>query len=197
MKRKIVIVIGTKAEIIKVAPLMLELEKQKKGYWFIHTGQHLFENEFGVKEPDFVLSQREFKSGINRGSISWCFQMLFKIRKLIRELKPKYVVFHGDTMGSAIASISTSKLLNPTKEWKNIHLEAGLRSGSLFEPFPEEISRRICDKFADTLLVVSELSEKNVSKYRKSKEIINVGNTGIDASLMAYENIKKEMKQRK
>ena len=150
---KIVIVIGTKAELIKCVPIMLELQKQKKDYWFIHTGQHPLGKacgDFGIKKPDFILSEEpeistKFWSKVNKNSFSWFLSMIFKIRRLIRRIKPRYVIYHGDTMSTAAAAIASSKLLNSKKTWKNIHLEAGLRSGSLFEPFPEEISRQISD----------------------------------------------------
>ena len=54
----IAIVIGTKAELIKCMPVMLLLQAQKKGYWFIHTGQHPLGKaceEFSIKKPDFIL----------------------------------------------------------------------------------------------------------------------------------------------
>ena len=68
---KIAIVIGTKAELIKTFPVMLELQKRKKDYWFIHTGQHpLGESceELGVKKLVFILSPNH-KLGTNSGSI--------------------------------------------------------------------------------------------------------------------------------
>jgi UDP-N-acetylglucosamine 2-epimerase len=193
------IVIGTKAELIKCMPIMLELQKQKKNYWFIHTGQHPLGNAcetFGIKKPDFVLSKEpkrstKFWSKINSNSIMWFLSMINKIRKLVGKIKPRYIVYHGDTMSTAAASIASSKLLNPFKDWKNVHLEAGLRSGSLFEPFPEEISRIISDRFSDILLAVSGLSEGNLRKYKNSKEIINVGNTIVDSALISYNKAKK------
>ncbi len=201
---KIVIVIGTKAELIKTFPIMLELQKQKKDYWFIHTGQHPLGKaceDFGVKKPDFILSKEpkistKFWSKINKNSFSWFLSMIFKIRRLIKRIKPRYVIYHGDTMSSAAAAIASSKLLNSKKTWKNIHLEAGLRSGSLFEPFPEEISRQISDRFSDILLAVSDLTEKNLHKYKNKKRIIKVGNTIIDSALISY-NKAKRMKQKK
>ena len=142
---KIAIIIGTKAELIKCMPIMLELQNQKKDYVFIHTGQHSLKGaceEFGIKRPNFVLSQApeistKFWSKINRNSLFWFFSTISKIKKLLRKIKPKYVIYHGDTMSTAAASIASSRLLNPGKRkiWKNIHLEAGLRSGNLFEPF--------------------------------------------------------------
>jgi len=196
---KIVIIIGTKAELIKCAPIMLKLQKQKKNYWFIHTGQHPTKEackEFGVKEPDFILSKEpktstKFWSKINKSSLLWFLTMIFKIKKIIKKLKPSYVIYHGDTMSTAVASIGSSHILNWNKTWKNIHLEAGLRSGSLLEPFPEEISRKIADRFSDVLFVVSNLTEKNLQKYKGKKKIINVGNTVIDSALLSYEKAKK------
>src|SRR3989338_7391506 len=136
---KIAIVIGTKAELVKTFPVMLELQKRKKYYWFIHTGQHPLGKsceEFGVKKPDFVLSPEpkistKFWSKINRLSILWFLLMIFKIKSKIREIKPKYVIYHGDTMSTAAASIGSSRMLNSRKKWKNVNLEAGLRSGSM------------------------------------------------------------------
>jgi len=198
---KIAIIIGTKAELIKCMPVMLELQKRKISYWFIHTGQHPLGKacrEFRIKEPDFILSEEpkittKFWSKVNSNSISWCFKMIYKIRKLIKNLKPSYVIYHGDTMSTAVAAMASSKLLNLNKSWKNVHLEAGLRSNFLMEPFPEEISRRMCDWFSDILLSVSDYTTDLLEdKYGCSKEIIQVGNTIIDSSLITYELSKKK-----
>ena len=201
---KIAIIIGTKAELIKCMPLMLELEKQKKEYWYIHTGQHSLKDsceKFGLKRPDFVLSRApkistKFWSKINKNSLFWFLSMIFKIKDKIRKLNPRYVIYHGDTMSTSAAAIASSKLLNLRKQWKNVHLEAGLRSGSLFEPFPEEISRQISDYFSDILLAVSNLTEKNLEKYKNKKKIIKIGNTIIDSATLSY-NLAKKMKIKK
>ena len=202
---KIAIIIGTKAELIKCMPVMLELQSQGRDYWFIHTGQHPLRDaceSFGVKKPDFVLSTEpekstKFWSRINNISIVWCFLMLPRIKRVVQKLNPKYVIYHGDTMSTAVASISTSKMFNPlSKSWKNVHLEAGLRSGSLFEPFPEEISRRISSVFSDILLAVSDRAEKNLQNHRR-KKIVKIGNTIVDSSSIIYEKSKSLFKKRK
>src|SRR3989344_730819 len=196
---RIAIVIGTKAEFIKCMPIMLQLQAKKKDYWFIHTGQHSLGkacDDFHLKMPDFILSKEperstKFWSKINKLSLFWFLKMILKIKKIIRKLKPRYVIYHGDTMSTAAASIASSKMLNNRKSWKNVHLEAGLRSGSLFEPFPEEISSQFSDKFSDILLAVSDLSEKNLKKEKK-KGIVKVGNTIVDASYISYQKAKKQ-----
>ena len=200
----IAIIIGTKAELIKCMPLMLELQKQKKGFWFIHTGQHSLGKaceSFGIKQPDFVLSKEperstKFWSKVNKNSLFWFLGMTQKIKKLVRKINPRYVIYHGDTMSTAAASIGSSKMLNSKKRWKNVHLEAGLRSGSLFEPFPEEISRQTSDRFSDILLAVSDFSEQNLVKQKIKGEIVKIGNTIVDSSLIAYKNSKKKKRKK-
>jgi UDP-N-acetylglucosamine 2-epimerase (non-hydrolysing) len=203
MENKIAFVIGTKAELIKCMPLMLELQKEHKDYLFIHTGQHPLgkaSEDFGIKRPDLVLSKEpekstKFWSKVNQNSLIWFLLMILKIKRKIRKLKPGYVVYHGDTMSSAAAAIGSSRLLNMLgKRWKNVHLEAGLRSGSLKEPFPEEISRRICDGMSDMLLAVSDFSENNLKREKRKGQIMNVGNTIVDSAIIAYERAKKNHK---
>ena len=201
---KIAIIIGTKAELIKCMPVMLELQKKKQDYWFIHTGQHPLKRaceDFGVKYPDFILSEEpdvstKFWSKMNNNSILWNFSMVFKIRRLVRKLKPKYVLYHGDTMSTADAAIGSSKIFNlAQKTWKNVHLEAGLRSGSLLEPMPEEISRQICDKFSDILLAVSDRTEKNLLKKYKREKVFKTGNTVVDSAEIVYDIAKRRSKK--
>ena len=206
---KITIVIGTKAELIKCMPIMLELQKQKKDYWFIHTGQHPFRDackEFGVKEPDYVLSEEpnlkkgtKFHSKVSVSTFKWAWKNMFKIRGLLKKLKPKYVLFHGDTMNTAMAVGASAWVLSPFKKWKTVHLEAGLRSGSLLEPFPEEFTRRIVDKFTDILLAVSNRSKNNLRKELSfvQGKIVHMGNTGVDASIISYNKAKKKYKKQK
>jgi len=198
---KIAIVIGTRAELIKTFPIMLELQKRKVPYYFIHTGQHSLKDlceKFGVKKPNSILTSApekssKFFSKINK-AIFWNLSLIFKIKKKLEKLKDlKWVLYHGDTMTTASAAIGSSRLFNPFKKYKNIHLEAGLRSNNLFEPFPEEISRIIADNFSDTLLAVSSLSKNNLKKMQKKKKIFVVGNTIIDSANFAL-NLSKNYK---
>lgn len=200
----IVIVIGTKAELIKTASLMLELEKQKKEYIFVNTGQHNLTKEckdFGIRGPDFILSEEpkkgtKFMSNINKSSILWSFSMILKIRKLLRRTKNvTFVLVHSDTMSTVIAAIAASSLLNPGKKWKTVHLESGLRSESLREPFPEEIARKIGDKFSDILIAVSKRAENNLKKEGVHGRILFLGNIAIDSALATFEKSKKECKK--
>lgn len=190
---EVAIIIGTRAELIKTFPLMLELQKAKKRYYFIHTGQHSLGDlcrKFGVKLPDAILnSEPKTSSRFNskKGkAIFWNVSLLWKIRKELKRLPNlKYVVYHGDTMTTASAAIASSKLLNIFKKYKNVHLEAGLRSANWREPFPEEISRVIAGRFSDVLFAVSKRAQNNL-KHFKNKEVILTGNTVVDSAEIAH-----------
>ena len=200
----IIIIIGTKAELIKTAPLMLELEKQNKEYIFVNTGQHNLTKEckeFGIRVPDVILSEEpkkgtKFMSNVNQSSIVWSFSMILKIRKMLRRIKNiTFVLAHSDTMSTVVAAIAASSLLNSGKKWKTVHLESGLRSESLREPFPEEIARKIGDRFSDILIAVSEKSKNNLEKEGVHRRILLLGNIAIDSALATFKKAKKKYKK--
>ncbi len=196
---KIAFIIGTRAELIKVFPLMIELKNKKIEYYFIHTGQHNLKDlckKFGIKNPDIVLTTEPKKSSkFNSNQIKaiiWNLNLIFKIKKTLNKLNNlKYVIYHGDTMTTATAAIATSKILNPFKKYQNVHLEAGLRSNNLKEPFPEEISRIIADNYSDILLVPSILAKHNLNKKR-NKKVILTGNTVLDSANFGINLAKKQ-----
>lgn len=178
---------------------MLAMQKKRIPYTFIHTGQHDLKDlckTFKTKQPDIVLSEPPKKTtkffGKTGKAISWNIQLVFKIKEELNKIKNlKYVFFHGDTMTTASAAIASSSFTNPSKSWKNVHLEAGLRSGDLFEPFPEEISRKIADKFSDILLAVSDRAKENLKKEGMKGKIIVTGNTVLDSAKIALKKAKK------
>ena len=196
----IAIVLGTRAELVKTFPIMLELQKRKIPYYFIHTGQHYLKKlckDFNVKLPDVVLTKEQKATTKFYGNaikaLFWAFSLIFKIRSVLNKIKNlKYVLYHGDTMTTAAAALASSYILNPFKKYKNVHLEAGLRSGSILEPFPEEISRKIADNYSDILFAVSDLAEKNLKNENNKGKIIKIGNTILDASLISYNLAKKK-----
>jgi len=195
-KVEIAIILGTRAELIKIFPLMIELKNKGKDYYFIHTGQHNLGNlceKLGIKKPDVVLTEEPDKTSkfnVNQiKAILWNIGLIFKIKKELKKLKNlKYIIYHGDTMTTATASIASSRMLNPFKKYKNVHLEAGLRSFNNREPFPEEITRRVVGSFSDILFAVSRIAESNL---KKKKRVILVGNTIIDSAKIALDIAKK------
>jgi len=189
---KFAIIIGTRAELIKTFPIMLEFQKQKIPFYFISTGQHNLQNlceTFGVKQPDVILSPPpKTSSKFNTKeakAIRWAVEVTLKIRKELNKLPDlKFVIYHGDTLSTVCSSFGSSRFLNWNKKYKNVHLEAGLRSvgevNPLLEPFPEEIIRRIVTFFSDILICPSKQAKLNLKRY-KNKERYNMGNTILDS----------------
>ena len=196
---KIAIIIGTRAELIKMFPIMLELKKQKIDYVFIHTGQHSIQNLcdlLGVKTPDVILSKEPTTSSKfntqESKAVQWAFRMILNIKRELKNFSNlQYILCHGDTLSTACASVASSKLLNPFKKYQSVHLESGLRSFSNQDPFPEEIIRKIVTKFSDILIAPSRQSKLNLKKY-KNKRVIQLGNTILDSVYYATRISKKQ-----
>ena len=79
MTRKIAIVIGTRAQLVKMAPVMLELQNNGIDYWFLHTGQHHetiddLRADFGIKNPDLEVTSIKKDAKSITGFISWVFK---------------------------------------------------------------------------------------------------------------------------
>jgi UDP-N-acetylglucosamine 2-epimerase (non-hydrolysing) len=196
----ITFILGTKAELIKCMPVMKELEKRGVDYYFIHTGQHSIIDlvrDFEIKKPDIVLYQPPKLSSRfmvkTHKAIFWGMYGILKILREIRRIKQEFVCYHGDTLSTTMASVASSEILNKNKKWKNVHLEAGLRSGDKLEPYPEEISRMIADRFSDILFAVSKGAVENLRKEGLKGKIIHVGNTIIDSAFISLKMANKKM----
>lgn len=195
---KIAVIIGTRAQIIKTAPVMKELQDRGIDYRFVFTEQHketmddIMQN-FGLKKPDYMFfSYSEEKADSRKGFGGWFFQAFKKIifkRKEILPFKGGIVLSHGDTftcwMGAILGKITGNKVM---------HLESGLRSFNLLKPFPEEISRLITFRFTDVYMAPNEWALNNLKKYKGVK--INTGmNTQYDSVRIALQNEDKIMFQ--
>jgi len=171
---KINIVIGTKAELIKMVGIMKEFDKRKIKYNFIHTGQHTKSgmeliNLFKLKNPDVWLTKRKEDLKTPLEAIFWAIKCVLKGRRLNVFNKGDLILVHGDTestlIGTAIALLTRGKLC---------HIEGGLRSFDIFNPFPEEIIRRVCDRLSKYIFCTSEWSCSNLRKERIKSKFFNV-----------------------
>ncbi|MHA1439881.1 MAG: UDP-N-acetylglucosamine 2-epimerase [Promethearchaeota archaeon] len=169
--KKIHVVIGTKAQLIKVALVMVELQKRKIDYNFIFTGQHketikeLME-VFKLKEPDYVIYQGKDITKIPQ-MIIWTIQCLihtFKNKKKIFKNQKGVVLVHGDAF-----SVLLGAFMGKIAGLKVSYIEAGLRSFNFFHPFPEEITRRMTSRLADYHFCPGEFAFNNSKKYRGEK----------------------------
>jgi len=177
------ILIGTKAQLIKMAPVMKELQSREIDYNFIFSGQH---NEtikdiranFGVKAPDFVLYSGKDITSIPQ-IFFWFIRVLGKgllnRGRICKNDSQGIILNHGDTFSALLGSI-----LGRLSGLKTGHIESGLRSFRLFHPFPEEITRRLVFHLTDYFFCPGDWAVQNVKNYRG--EIINTKeNTLYDA----------------
>lgn len=185
--KKIAIVVGTRPEVIKLAPVYIELKKSKHlKPILISTGQHKeMVNEmfkwFGLKEDyNLNLMQR------NQTLSELTARVLDKTYKLFSKIKPDLVIVEGDTASVMSASLAAFYLRIPV-----LHVEAGLRTDDIYNPFPEEMSRRIVSNLASIHCAPTKLAVSNLKKENISKNIYLTGNTVIDALQYTVKKINK------
>ena len=175
LNKKYYIILGTKAELIKMVPIFLEFDKRKIDYCFIHTGQHDFGEllkTFKIRTPDIILNQTNGFSGNTGGALSWAIQTFKELYSILKKERGQFIIYHGDTQSTAIAAGVALLTGN-----RGVHVEAGLRSGNLREPFPEEGVRRIVDLISNVCFTPSE---KCSARLKYKQNVFNVGNTVYD-----------------
>ena len=175
---KILISIGTRPELIKLYPLVIELKKYKKIKTIIcFTGQHdtlikKILKDFKLK-PNYRLNCKNDSGNLN----ILTSKLYFELDKILKKEKPDLVIVQGDTSSALVSSVAAFH-----NKIKIAHVEAGLRSNHLKEPFPEEFNRLVISKianlnFAPTKNAVNNLLNENIDK----KTIYLTGNTVVDA----------------
>lgn len=185
-------VLGTKAQLIKVAPIMASLQERRIEYNFIFTGQHkdtidkLLQN-FEIKKPDVILYTGKDVTGIIQ-MLFWMIRILLLTivgRKAIfcRQAKNDIVLIHGDTFSTVLGA-----LMGKVSGKKVGHIESGLRSFNIFHPFPEEINRLFTFKLSDVFFCPGKGAMYNLRDLPGSK--IDTGvNTLYDSLRIAMERI--------
>lgn len=173
-------VIGTRAQFIKVAPVLRRMKDQKLSYYLIYTAQHRENIDeildiYHLPRPDVVMYHRgeaNTKSSFLRWFSTLFFEILFRSKKYIPE--SGLLFSHGDTFTAWLAA-----LMGKRSGCTVAHLESGCRSFNLLSPFPEEISRLITFALTDIYMCADDWAVNNLSHYRGLK--INMGaNTMLD-----------------
>ncbi|WP_100260797.1 UDP-N-acetylglucosamine 2-epimerase [Qipengyuania seohaensis] len=182
------VVIGTKAQYIKTAPVLRELRLQNIPYRLIDTGQHAalspaIRAALDVDDPEVILANDGNVTSIGHAVI-WSLKLLlvalFQKRRVQREIfdpQSQWCIIHGDTPTTFL-----SLLLAKRAGKKVVHLEAGLRSFRIFRPFPEELVRIFCMHFSDLLFVPSTFALQNARKMGlEEKSVLLPQNTNVEA----------------
>ncbi len=169
-------VLGTRPEIIKLAPIIHEAQKREISFNVIHTGQHYdmemseqFLKSLNIPSPDINL---EVKSSTLHTQLG---NMVKKLGNYYKKNKPEIVLAVGDTI-----SVLTAALVSTQNNIPFGHIEAGLRSYD--NTMPEEINRRIADSIATLHFAPSDKAVLNLlNEGIEPKRIFNTGNTIVDA----------------
>lgn len=172
-KVKIAIVLGTRPEIIKLAPVIHELEERAVDFFIVHTGQHFSENmdryfwdTFRLPPPRYHLGVRE------RTHAKQTAEMLRQLDEIFDAEKPTWAVVQGDTNSVLAGGLCAAK----TPGLKIAHVEAGLRSFD--RAMPEEVNRIIVDHLADLLFAPTDEAAVFLRREGIAEEkILVVGNT--------------------
>jgi UDP-N-acetylglucosamine 2-epimerase (non-hydrolysing) len=173
-------VIGTRAQFIKVAPVMRAMLDEGMSYTLIYTAQHR-ENiheildVYKLPQPDIVMYDA-WEANTRSSFILWFVNILYKVLFQSRRYVPKpgILLTHGDTFTAWLAA-----LMGKRAGCTVGHIESGCRSFNIFSPFPEEISRLITFRFSDIYFCADEWTVNNLQKYEGAK--INMGaNTMLD-----------------
>ncbi|WP_152018610.1 non-hydrolyzing UDP-N-acetylglucosamine 2-epimerase [Aliarcobacter butzleri] len=186
--KKVLLVFGTRPEAIKMAPLVKEFEKYTDIVSKVCvTAQHRemldqVLDMFDIK-PDFDLNI--MKNGQDLYDIT--SKVLLRLRDIFEDFKPDIVLVHGDT-----ATCSSASLAAFYSKIKVGHVEAGLRTGNLYSPWPEEANRQITGVLANYHFSPTTTSRDNLLKENKNpNDIVVTGNTVIDALFLALDKIEK------
>ncbi|WP_180376056.1 non-hydrolyzing UDP-N-acetylglucosamine 2-epimerase [Ligilactobacillus salivarius] len=178
-KIKVMTVFGTRPEAIKMAPLVLELQKQSQRFEAITTvsAQHREMLDqvldiFHIK-PDYDLNIMHARQTLTDITSN----VLINLDKILKEAKPDIVLVHGDTTTTFAASVAAFYNQIPIG-----HVEAGLRTWEKYSPYPEEMNRQMTDAMTDLYFVPTNQSKANLLKENHKEDNIYItGNTAIDA----------------
>ncbi len=182
--KRILIVIGTRPEAIKMAPVYLALKKAEGlEPYILSTGQHIELLDealatFGLNANYRLDIMKEAQT------LAYLTSALAEgLGRIYEEISPDAILVHGDTTTTMMGALMAFYMRIPV-----MHVEAGLRSKNRFEPFPEEINRRLVDQMADVLFPPTPMAKERI--YEEKPEVVDIfttGNTVVDALLWVKE----------
>lgn len=190
MKKKVMLVFGTRPEAIKMAPLVKEFQKHSDKFitTVCVTGQHREMLDQVLKifdiNPEFDLNI--MRHGQDLYDVT--SRVLIGIREVLKEVQPDVVLVHGDTTTSTAAALGAF--------YQQIavgHVEAGLRTNNIYSPWPEEMNRQITGRIASYHFAPTRLSRQNLLDEGVSDDkIVVTGNTVIDALYWVIDKINND-----
>jgi len=190
MKKKILIVFGTRPEAIKMAPVVKEFEKYRDKFStkVCVTAQHreMLDQVLSIFDivPDYDLDIMK----PNQDLYDVTSRILLKLRDIYSEVKPDAVLVHGDTTTTFAASLAAF--------YQKIavgHVEAGLRTGNVLSPWPEEMNRKLTGTLTQYHFAPTQKAKGNLlNEGIHDNQVIVTGNTVIDALYLMLKKIKNK-----
>jgi UDP-N-acetylglucosamine 2-epimerase (non-hydrolysing) len=185
-KRKTILsVFGTRPEAIKMAPLVKALEAESTVRSVVCvTGQHrsmlkqvldLF--DITPQHDLKVMSENQSLNGL-------ASRLIAALDEVIMKEQPCRILVHGDTTTATAGALAAFHRRVPVA-----HVEAGLRTGNMTSPWPEEMNRRVVDVVSDLMFVPTPRNEQNLAKETLAGRSVVTGNTVIDALLSVVKRI--------
>ena len=173
---KITVILGTRPEIIKMSPVIRELEKRQENYFIIHTGQHYSYNLDRIFFEQLKLPQAKYNLEVGSGShAQQTGKILTGMENVLQDEHPDIVLVEGDTNSVFASALAATKL-----HIKVGHVEAGLRSYD--RNMPEEINRILTDHCSDYLFAPTEKAKTILlGEGILKNKIFVTGNTIVDA----------------
>ena len=175
--KKVLVVFGTRPEAIKMCPLVLELKKHKNIECKVClTGQHR-EMLDQVMEAFGIISDYNLDIMKTRQTLTTITTSVLEgMEAILKDEKPDVVLVHGDTTTSYAAALASFYQQIPVG-----HVEAGLRTGNIYSPFPEEMNRLLTDRISTYYFAPTELNRKNLINEGIKEKVYVTGNTVIDS----------------
>lgn len=192
-RKNYLVVFGTRPEAIKLCPLLQKAKQHSDiKLWACSTGQHreMLKPvlEFFEITPDYDLDLMKPGQGLH----DITERVLIAVTDILKTQNFDGVIVQGDTTTCFTAGLAAFYQKIPV-----YHVEAGLRSGDIFSPFPEEFNRQAVGLFAHTHFAPTEGSKKSLMDEGYHRNIFVTGNTGIDALFWVQQKIENSMEIKK
>ena len=183
---RVLVVLGTRPEAIKMAPVINELARRRQIMPLVCvTGQHrqMLDSVlslFHIK-PDYDLNVMKHAQNVTEVTCA----VLDSLPQVIRESQPDVVLVQGDTTTTMAAALAAYYEKVPVG-----HVEAGLRSGNIYSPWPEEVNRRIASVIATLHFAPTEQARQNLlNEQVPESQVVVTGNTVVDALISVIDGI--------
>lgn len=189
-QKTVILVFGTRPEAIKMAPLIKEFQKKSDIFntLICVTAQHrqLLDQVMDVFHLTADYDLDIMQQGQDLYDIT--SRVLLSMRDVLRQARPELVLVHGDTTTSTASALAAFYQQIPVG-----HIEAGLRTGNIYSPWPEEMNRQITGRIASYHFAPTETSRENLLKENVHPDNIHVtGNTVIDALHLVVNELKRD-----